>query len=162
MKDIILSFDNWIKKTTIIIDSREKKIEHILKIFNNLGVNYIIDCLQAGDYAFLYNDKIQKCIIERKNSLDELSINLTSKREQFNNEFEKLAHDNNIVHLLIENYTISNIIDGLYNSNMSRNSFIGSILSFMYRYNIHIHFVPKKRSAYYICNLFYYYSKSTM
>lgn len=156
----ILTFDEWLKKITIIIDTREKKNDHIIKVLNQMKIKYISKKLDIGDYAFKYNyydsNEISKCIIERKNSLDELSQNFTKNRARFKREFDKLSEDN-CIHLVIENNTLDDLIKGNYSSNISRNSFIASLLSFEYRYNIKVHFISGKYTAFLIARLFYSY-----
>jgi ERCC4-type nuclease len=156
----INKFDDWLKKVTIIIDSREKSINHITNVFNAMNIKYRIQKLNIGDYAFSYeyydSNEISKCIIERKNSLDELSQNFSKNRDRFKREFQKLTNDN-FCHLLIENNTLNDLIEGNYNSKISRNSFLASLLTFEYQYNIKVHFIDKNYSAFYIAKLFYYY-----
>lgn len=149
-------FDEWISKIEIIIDSREKSIKHIIDVFDRNGIKYKTQKLEIGDYCFSYNDEISKCIIERKNSLDELSQNFTTNRDRFKREFEKLTKDS-FCHLLIEKNTLNDLICGNYRSQINRNSFMASLLSFEYRYNINTHFIEKRYTAFYITKLFYYY-----
>jgi ERCC4-type nuclease len=151
----ILKFDEWIKQIVIIIDSREKSISHITDVFNSNNINYKIQKLEIGDYTFVYLDKVQKCIIERKNSLDELSQNFTKNRDRFNREFQKI--NDNKLHLVIENNTMNDVVCGNYRSKIHRNSFLASILSFQYKYNLNIHFIENNYTAFFITKLFYYY-----
>lgn len=157
---VIHKFEDWLKKVTIIIDSREKSVKHITNVFDQMNIKYKIQKLDIGDYSFLFehydSNEISKCIIERKNSLDELSQNFTVNRERFNKEFQKLTSDNKC-HLLIENNSLNDLIAGKYTSQISRNSFLASLLSFEYRYNINVHFIKKNYTAFYITRLFYYY-----
>jgi negative regulator of genetic competence, sporulation and motility len=157
----ILKFDEWLNAITVIIDTREKKNTHITKIFDQMNIKYMSQKLDAGDYTFKYSHydskEISKCIIERKNSLDELSQNFTRNRERFNKEFQKLVEDN-VMHLIIENNTLDDLISGKYTSNISRNSFIASLLSFEYRYNIKVHFIQNnKYTAFWMVRIFYSY-----
>jgi len=152
-------FDDWIKKVKIIIDSREKNIKHIIDVFDRMDIKYKIQKLDIGDYCFCYDDEIFKCIVERKNSLDELSQNFSINRDRFKREFEKLTEDS-FCHLLIEQNTLNDLICGNYRSQINRNSFLASLLSFEYRYNIRTHFVEKKYTAFYITKLFFYYYMS--
>ncbi|RPJ79831.1 MAG: hypothetical protein EHM20_00130 [Alphaproteobacteria bacterium] len=156
----ILRFEEWLKKITIIIDTREKKNDHIVKVFNKMNIKYENKKLESCDYAFKYNyydsNEISKCIIERKNSLDELSQNFTKNRARFKKEFEKLSEDN-CIHLVIENNTLDDLIKGNYSSSINRNSFIASLLSFELRYNIKVHFISSNYTAFWIAKLFYYY-----
>lgn len=156
----ILKFEEWLSKVTIIIDSREKKIRHITSVFDQMNIKYLIKKLDIGDYAFTYqhydSNEISKCIIERKNSLDELSQNFGKNRERFKREFKKLSRDN-YCHLLIENNTLNDLISGSYTSQISRNSFLASLLTFEYQYKLRVHFIDRNYSAFMIAKLFYYY-----
>ena len=90
----ILSKENII----ILVDSREKANSHILDVFDKEGIQYRVTALESGDYTFELKaipeldiphnmDFRQDVMIERKNSLDEISGNFTRGRERFNDEF---------------------------------------------------------------------------
>lgn len=63
----------------ITIDSREKKISHILKAFDNMRIPYQMKKLDYGDYQ---NSDNQTVIIDRKQNLDEIAKNLCSKDDR--------------------------------------------------------------------------------
>ena len=90
----ILSKENIV----ILVDSREKANKHILDVFDKEGIQYRVTALESGDYTFELRaipeldiphamDFRQDVMIERKNSLDEISSNFTRGRERFNDEF---------------------------------------------------------------------------
>lgn len=58
----------------IIVDSREKKWEHIRKYFEQNGVEYAVHKLDVGDYLNTDNSGI---VIDRKANLQELCSNLS-------------------------------------------------------------------------------------
>lgn len=62
----------------IIVDTREKKNKKILEYFDNVGQDYIISKLDAGDYALF---KHFNTIIDKKDGLLELSHNLCNSLE---------------------------------------------------------------------------------
>ena len=62
----------------IIIDSREKKCDHIKAWFDKNGVEYEVKKLDVGDFMFPDNPKVS---IDRKQNLSELSRNLTNKAD---------------------------------------------------------------------------------
>lgn len=62
----------------IIIDSREKKCEHIKAWFDKNGIEYEIKKLDVGDFIIPDNPKIS---VDRKQNLSELSRNLTNKAD---------------------------------------------------------------------------------
>ena len=59
----------------ILIDTREKKIEHIERYFASVGVEYALKKLDVGDYI---NTDYPSVIIDRKKDLDECAHNLNS------------------------------------------------------------------------------------
>lgn len=62
----------------IIVDSREKKWDHIREYFNQKGVEYAVHKLDVGDYLNTDNDGI---VIDRKANLQELCSNLSKGKE---------------------------------------------------------------------------------
>lgn len=62
----------------ILIDSREKKFEHITRYFDRHSVEYEIKKLDVGDYADSENGRI---VIDRKSGLEEISMNLLNKSD---------------------------------------------------------------------------------
>lgn len=59
----------------ILIDTREKRIEHIEKYFTDHKVEYSLKKLDTGDYI---NTEYPEIIIDRKRNLDECAHNLNS------------------------------------------------------------------------------------
>ncbi len=72
----------------IIVDTREKGHQSILKYFDKVGQDYIISKLDFGDYM-LYNN--YDVVIDRKNNLLELAGNLchTLEHERINREIKR-------------------------------------------------------------------------
>lgn len=58
----------------IVVDSREKKWDHIRKYFDRNGVEYTVQKLDVGDYLNTDNGGI---VIDRKANLQELCSNLS-------------------------------------------------------------------------------------
>ena len=97
-----------IKQMVILIDSREKQNHHIVDYFEKNHIPYEITTLSYGDYScrmsattgdiYFHND----IVIERKNSLEELSGSLTRDRERFEKEFLKAGNDGCKVYLMVE------------------------------------------------------------
>jgi len=70
----------------IIVDSREKKWEHIRKTFEKSGVPYEVHKLDVGDY---YNTNAPYIVVDRKANLQEVCSNLSygkNNRTRFVNE----------------------------------------------------------------------------
>ena len=62
----------------VIIDSREKKCDHIKSWFEKTGIEYEVKKLDVGDYMLTDNPKIS---VDKKQNLSELSRNLTNKAD---------------------------------------------------------------------------------
>lgn len=58
----------------IVIDSREKKFDHIKSYFDKNGIEYEIKKLDVGDYM---NTEHPNIIVDRKQNLDEVNNNLS-------------------------------------------------------------------------------------
>ena len=97
------------------------------------------------------------CVIERKGSLEEISGNLTNGRDRFEKEL-CLAPKTKV--LLIENASYEDIATGNYKTQYNRKSFIASIHSFWFKYNIPVMFMKdNKYSGLFIREYFEYYLK---
>ena len=146
---------------TVLVDSREKKNEHILKYFTMRGIKYKVTKLNVGDYSLaIHDDDFAKALgypfaidyrgsitIERKASLEELSNNFTRDRKRFQNEFEK---GQGKIHLMIENATYDDIVFGRYKTKFNEKAFVRSLNTWKFRYNAHIDFVSKETAGNYI------------
>lgn len=60
----------------VIVDSREKKWEHIKSYFEQNEIPYIVRKLDVADYQIEENERL---VIDRKQNLDECCTNLCSK-----------------------------------------------------------------------------------
>lgn len=87
--------ETLLKSITIIVDSRENANDHIIKYFDKKKIPHISNKLDYGDYSCylpsnpelgIMRDLYFDCYIERKNSLEEISTNIGSKRVQFESE----------------------------------------------------------------------------
>jgi ERCC4-type nuclease len=156
---------------TVICDSREQSNKHITDWFDTKSIPHISQKLDYGDYTFkiptnvelginrdLYFDN--DIVIERKNSLVELSGNIAQERERFEREWLRFRDCKKI--LLIENGSYDSILDGRYNTLLKSKSYIASILTFKYRYNIDIQFIGSKWTAQYIYSTFYYFLREKL
>lgn len=161
--------EELISSIVILVDTREKNSSHITDYFDRKNINYKKKALDYGDYSFmipanekfsiprdLYFDK--ECVVERKASLEEISGNLTQGRDRFEKEL-CLAPKTKV--LLIENASYEDIATGNYNTKYHRNSFIGTIHSFWFKYNTPVMFMPNnKYSGLFIRKYFEYYLKN--
>lgn len=155
--------DNQISKILndieIIIDTREKKNSHITNALDEIGVKYVHEKLDSGDYSFrLPNNsglKLDKSIlIERKNSLDEIAQNFTKHRERFTNEFERVGDSK--MHILIEGATWLKLVRGSYRSKLPPKSFMASLMTWNVRYDTNIWMCNKSEAPVLIYNIIYY------
>ena len=151
----------------ILVDSREKSSQHLLDYWDKHKIEYETLALPSGDYSFklkaipelginddmyFYND----IILERKNSLEELSGCFAQTRERFNDEWSRCYAKRK--YLLIENANYEDLVNGKYNTQYSSKSFLGSIHSFNTKYDLQLMFMPNKEySPIYILAVFQYY-----
>lgn len=161
---------NLIDSIVVLVDTREKKNQHIIDYFDKHGIRYENRALSFGDYSFYIaqNDSLaiprplymdNGVIIERKASLEELSGNFTTGRARLEEEFASCQAQKK--YLLIENANYSDIVDGNYNTQYNKKSFLGTLHSFNHRYNLEIVFVPDSNyTPIYILGTFKYYLKN--
>ena len=156
-----------LKYMIILVDSREKSNAHLLNYWDKHKIAYKIMALPAGDYSFAleaipeldiphcmyyYND----VIIERKNSLEELSGCFAHTRERFNDEWSRCYAKRR--YLLIEDGSYKQLLNGEYNTNYGSKSFLGSLHSFNAKYGLEVVFMPDKElSPVFILATFQYY-----
>lgn len=160
------------KSMVILIDTREKKNQHITDYFDKHKIPYEVRALEVGDYSFYIpaNESLsiprnmsfeKEIIIERKNSAEELSICLTKTRSRFEDEFIK-ARDSK-KYLLVENCTYEDIVNGNYDSQYNSKSFLGSLHSFDHKYDLRIVFLPNSAySPIYIYGVLQYYLRNVI
>lgn len=160
-----------LKSMIILVDGREKdgKNQHILEWFDKKNIPYKKKSLEYGDYSVMLpaNEELgilkpldfsREIMIERKSGLTELSGNMTKDRSRIEKEFA-LAPKYKI--LLIENASYEDIVEGNYNTNYNRKSFLGTLHSWYYKYNIPFFFMKNKEySGLFIYMYFQYYLKN--
>ena len=149
-----------LKDMVMVVDSRERKNEHIIQYFEDNKIPYVVDKLKSGDYSFFVPNNPdlnvdRKFIIEKKNSLTELASNFTADRERFHREFQRLDEDETM-HLLIEGATFKKLLAGSYRSSFAPNAYLASLLSFCIRYDIKCWFCTPDESGELIYKILYY------
>lgn len=153
-------------KYKIIIDTREKQIDHILKAFEKNNISYERRALPIGDYIVEGpNGHVPNVVIERKNSIDEITSNLldtATKDENGNNRFTrellraKRANKKFILLIEDEKFYI-NLLTGNYRSKINPKAARGMILSLESKFrNLSIVWMSKKEVASYIHSILYY------
>lgn len=157
-----------VKSIVILVDTREKENSHITSVFEKNHINYEKRALNRCDYSFyipkneqlniprdLYFDK--EVALERKASLDEIANNWTKERDRFEKEMA-LAPKTKV--LLVENANYEDIAKGNYRSQYNKKSFLATLHTFWFRYNLPVFFMPNKnQSALFIKMYFEYYLK---
>ena len=120
--------------------------------------------MDTGDYSCQLGDQTfeRDIVIERKRNLDEICGNFTVERERFEREFLRAKAYHTKVVLIIENATWTDIFLGNYRSKTSPKSLIGSLLSWMVRFNITVLFCKPEETARIIYGIFYYYAKEKL
>ena len=151
---------NILNDIVIICDTREQKNQHILDYFKENNIKYITQKLDSGDYSFYLPNypelNLDKCsVIEKKNSLDEITQNFTKGRDRFKREFERIP-SGTYTHLIIEKATWKKLLNGSYRSQLTPKSFMASLLTFANNYDIKVWFAGVDESPTLIYNLLYY------
>lgn len=150
----------------ILVDTREKVWGHIEDYFKNNEINYRKQTLQSGDYSFIleYDKELhifaKQIVIERKNSLDELTQCFGRERARFEREFQRLKNSNTQVFLLIEEGSFDGLYKHQYRSSLANTSAENTLLSWMTKYNIMPIFAKKENSGRIIHNIFKLYLKN--
>lgn len=152
-----------LKKLSIICDTREQD-RHVSEWLEKNKIPTITRKLDTGDYSCQLGDiSFERDIcVERKHNLDEICGNFTVERERFEREFMRARAYGTKVVLIIENASWSDIFIGNYRSKLSSKSLVGSLLSWMVRFNITVLFCKPEESARIIYGVFYYYAKEKL
>jgi len=160
------------KSIIILIDKREKVNSHITDYFDKHKIPYQKQTLDFGDYSFLLpaagpipQDSYfhKDIVIERKNSLEELSGSLGKERDRFEKEFLKAKSNDCKIHLLVENPRgYNDIMEHQYDTAFKPLAYISSLKSWENRYDIKTQFVDKQYSGYIIWSTFYYYLREAL
>lgn len=150
----------------IVIDTREKSIDHVAKVFEKNNVKYERRGLPIGDYIIEGpSGYVPNVVIERKASIDELIGNLldtATKDEKGNNRFAreliraKQANKKFILLIEDEKFYI-NLLTGNYRSKVNPKAAKGMIMSLGAKYpNLTIVPIDKKLAGSYIHSVLYY------
>lgn len=129
----------------VIVDSREKDIEHILNFFRQHDIKFCRKKLDIGDYS----TADLSIIIERKR-IGELAGNLTGKDKlRITKEFERLLKSKSKMIVLVEGME-EDIANGKYRSKMSVNELQKRLQTWAHHYMFKIVFVKYEDSGKYI------------
>jgi ERCC4-type nuclease len=160
----------------IIADSRERVNDHVTGYFDLKKKEYVTQKLGQGDYScFVKSNEATKPLgvnrdwhfsndiaIERKNSVTEL-VGSIKDRDRFENEFARLNMYKTKIIVLVEDANgYENILKGNYRSEYKPASFIGSLETFIARYDLNVQFIDKKLTGYKIWQTMYYHVREIL
>lgn len=157
------------KEMVILVDTREKSNSHIIEYFEQNKILYLEHKLEVGDYSFMIpkNDIFHQdvmftnhMVIERKNSLEEISGNLSNDRTRFENELAEIYDRKIKLYNIVEGGSLTDIMNGNYNTQYHHSAFLASYLSFMDRYNFTPLFTTKPNSGKLIYSLCKYHLRN--
>ena len=141
----------------IICDTRERKNKKILEHFAEVGQDYIISKLDAGDYMLFKN---YTTIIDKKDGLLELAGNLchTAEHQRINREIERAKElgRQNFIFLIQDNKikTAEDIKNWSSPHTKVRGETLLKIMNTMkQRYGVRFIIVPKQKMGATIINL---------
>lgn len=127
----------------LVVDTREQDTPALRRRLKQIGVPYVREKLNAGDYSakFPLPDGTWYQLpvaVERKMNPDELAACYCKGRGRFQREFERAQADGVKLYLLVENASWEALYAGTYLSQMSPQSFTASLLAWLARYNCQV------------------------
>ena len=160
MKAVLQSF-------SVISDTREHETQRAQKRYKSMNVPIERAKLDYGDYSYnctlpdgkrLYD--IEKpifpcCVVERKESLDELAQCFTRGRDRFEREFTRARDNGSRIYLLVENASWENLINGKYRTRFNANAFTASQIAWMVRFNMNVIYCKEETSGRIIKEILY-------
>ena len=152
------------KKLTIIVDSREQENQHLINYFDSKKIPYKVRKIDTGDYSAMIDDCTleYQCVVEKKNSLDEIVGNFTANRERFEREFLRAKANGIKVFLVIENASWDDVFLGNYRSKFPPKSLLASLLSWQVRFNVTIIFCEPQNTGKLIHGILWYYAREEL
>lgn len=125
----------------VIVDTREQDTLQLRRRLKAIG-KYERRKLDSGDYGAMFpinGDWLQiPVVIERKMSIDELCQCFTRERKRFKREFERAAASGTKTYLLLENTTFEQMYAHDYQSLMTPQALISSLLAWSIRYRLQV------------------------
>lgn len=164
---------DFMKKVTILVDTREQQNSHITEVFSNLGIMYKSQKLDFGDYSFIVDGKdfSRSCVVERKADINEVYGNVTSDRERIEKELDTISRNAQQCTFMLEKCSGWENLKGFELSEMQagkQGRKVCNIGATVYstlqawrcgnRYSFSVEFVPEtNRSALKILEVFFWY-----
>lgn len=152
-----------LSKLTIICDTREQD-KHCEEYFEKRGIPHITRKLDTGDYSAQLDDlTLERSVaIERKHNLDELCGNMTADRDRFEREFLRAKAHGLKIFLIVENASWTDIFLGNYRSKLSSKSLVGSVLSWLARFDVTLMFCTPDETPRIIYGILYYWAREEL
>jgi hypothetical protein len=155
---------------TILVDSRENANQHIIKYFDSKSITYTVQKLDFGDYSVLLRacpefgiandiDFSDLVSIERKNSLNEISANLSAERDRFERELSR-GQKSRFILMVEESQGFEKIINHQYDTQLNEKAFLATLFTFGHRYNVDINFIEKKYAGLFIYHQLFYFVRN--
>lgn len=154
--------------TFIIIDTREKKNQHITECLDKYGIRWKSKKLDYGDYGLeiepcelVPEGYTAKLVIERKGCLTEVLTNLTQGKERFQREFNRCREDECDMVVVVETRTgsYSDLVNGDFRNKLTVKQAMGLLHSLYTKNRIPFEFVTKRESALMIYSFLKYEAK---
>ncbi|GCD11714.1 ERCC4 domain-containing protein [Clostridium tagluense] len=156
----------------MLVDTREKDT-FIMECFDKYDIKWKKYKLSYGDYSVMLPQNLKlgiledtyfdsKFAIERKNSLNELGVNISTNRDRFKREFERCKTQDGKIILMIEENTFGDIVKHNYSNRIEPSSFLALLHSLSIEYNIPFIFVDKDVSFVFIYHTFKYYMRNEL
>ena len=152
-----------LKKLTIICDTREQDT-HCEEYFRSQKIPCVVRKLDTGDYSAQIGDMTleRSVAIERKHNLDELCGNMTVDRDRFEREFLRAKAHGLHIFLIVENASWTDVFLGNYRSKLSSKSLVGSILSWLARFDVTLIFCKPDETPKLIYGILYYFAREEL
>lgn len=163
----IFQIEDVLKTFEVLVDTREHDTPEFRKRCEALGVPWKRAKLNYGDYTYnatlpdgtqLYDTEKPIdpfCVVERKESLTELSGNFTKNRDRFRREFERAADKSARIYLICEGATWESIINGKYRTKFHPTAYLASLVAYVVRYNANAIFCKPETTARLIKEILY-------
>ena len=154
-----LEVEEALKTLTVLVDTREQPTKALSMRLAKFP-RHQREKLNAGDYSgkLLVNGDwyTLPVAIERKMSIDELCNCYCQQRPRFEREFDRAKEANIKMYLLVEGASWETIYNDLYQSHMRPRSLVGSILSWLSRYDCQLLMCKRNTTGQLIWDILYY------
>lgn len=153
----IPEIDRCLDRMTVIVDTREQDTAAFRKRIAAMPCEVIRGKLLSGDYSckttladgeeYSLEDKF---VVERKMSFGELCGNFCKGRERFKREFDRFAESGGRACLVVENASYEALRAHRYNSKMSPEALMASVMAWYAKYDVPMHLCKSETSGWLI------------